>query len=410
MILGYKPGLIMSLGVLRKNNSSYILSRMRDLILNKCDGLEKEPFLSCDIRSNAYKIAPVDANFFPAGFNNFNNTSVQLAVTLMQQYLCRTSPNATKIAIVPENYTRNIRYLENIGSMRDIFHLAGYQCEIMNPFIDEALKINSIKTGEFSIFPMTCLNNRAVARELFDPDVLIINNDLLSKSLYDILQDINQQDIFPNIRTGWCCRKKDTYFQYYNSLVHEMSECIGIDPWMFTVETRVCDDVDFMDGSGMDRLSEIVDQLLRDIAIEYKRHNITEKPYVFIKSDHGTYGMGVVAVFEANEVLNFSRNARKKMHTVKHGTRNTRVLVQEGIKTDIQVGNSYSAEHLVYYVNSSAFGNLMRYNKNKDNFMNLNSMGADFIDVSSDTMNPLLSIVVLLSEAAARLEYNDIIR
>ncbi|WCR54154.1 MAG: hypothetical protein PG981_001176 [Wolbachia endosymbiont of Ctenocephalides orientis wCori] len=43
-------------------------------------------YSSIDFRNSGYKIAPVDANLFPAGFNNLNEESRKIAAALVKNY------------------------------------------------------------------------------------------------------------------------------------------------------------------------------------------------------------------------------------------------------------------------------------------------------------------------------------
>ena len=50
-------------------------------------GLSFPFYSSFDIRDSSVKVAPVDANIFPAGFNNICETDRESAVDLVKNYL-----------------------------------------------------------------------------------------------------------------------------------------------------------------------------------------------------------------------------------------------------------------------------------------------------------------------------------
>jgi hypothetical protein len=52
---------------------------------------------------------------------------------------------------------------------------------------------------------------------------------------------------------------------------------------------------------------------------KYREHGIDDKPYVVVKADAGTYGMGVMTVKDASEVIGLNRKQRNKMSVVKEG-------------------------------------------------------------------------------------------
>ena len=87
------------------------------------ENFSKTPALfynSVDLRHSGIKIAPVDTNCFPAGFNNLSDPSKKIAKKIADEFFCKNFPAAKKILIIPENHTRNLRYLENILNLQEI--------------------------------------------------------------------------------------------------------------------------------------------------------------------------------------------------------------------------------------------------------------------------------------------------
>ena len=64
-------------------------------------------YSSVDIRNSGFKLAPVDTNLFPAGFNNLNPKFLPLCVHAIQNSISRVCLSACKVLIIPENHTRN---------------------------------------------------------------------------------------------------------------------------------------------------------------------------------------------------------------------------------------------------------------------------------------------------------------
>src|SRR5882762_1275813 len=79
-------------------------------------------YCSVDLRNAGFKLAPVDTNLFPAGFNNLNPAFEALCVQALQQAIERTCPTAKGILLVPENHTRNKFYLENVAALQNLIH------------------------------------------------------------------------------------------------------------------------------------------------------------------------------------------------------------------------------------------------------------------------------------------------
>ena len=93
-----------------------------------------EPFYaSVDIRNSGLKIAPVDTNLFPAGFNNLNPAFEPLCIQAVQLAVERIGEKIDRILIIPENHTRNKFYLESLASLKTILEKAGFDIRIGPP-------------------------------------------------------------------------------------------------------------------------------------------------------------------------------------------------------------------------------------------------------------------------------------
>ena len=82
-------------------------------------------YSSVDIRNAGFKLAPVDTNLFPGGWNNLTPEMLPLAVQAAQAAIEKICPEARNLLIIPENHTRNTFYLSNIAQLSRIFHMAG---------------------------------------------------------------------------------------------------------------------------------------------------------------------------------------------------------------------------------------------------------------------------------------------
>ncbi len=68
-----------------------------------------------DLRNSGFKLAPVDTNLYPGGFNNLSAAFMPLAVQAATAAIARICPEAKNLLLVPENHTRNKWYLENLS-------------------------------------------------------------------------------------------------------------------------------------------------------------------------------------------------------------------------------------------------------------------------------------------------------
>jgi len=77
-----------------------------------------------------FKLAPIDMNLFPAGFNNLNPNFMSVSVQSAQKTIQRIAPAVKKILIVPESHTRNLFYWENVKTLQTILSGAGYETRL----------------------------------------------------------------------------------------------------------------------------------------------------------------------------------------------------------------------------------------------------------------------------------------
>src|SRR3954463_15726874 len=72
-------------------------------------------YSSVDLRNAGFKIAPVDTNLYPGGFNNLSREMQPLAVQAAQSAVEKYCPDARNLLLIPENHTRNLFYLQNVA-------------------------------------------------------------------------------------------------------------------------------------------------------------------------------------------------------------------------------------------------------------------------------------------------------
>ena len=73
-------------------------------------------------------------------------------------------------------------------------------------------------------------------------------------------------------------------------------------------------------------------RLFNLIQEKYDEYGIKEKPYIMIKADSGTYGMGIMQIDNIEDLKNLNRKQRTKMSRIKGGNKLDKVILQEGIK------------------------------------------------------------------------------
>jgi glutamate--cysteine ligase len=154
-------------------------------------------------------------------------------------------------------------------------------------------------------------SKRRLGLKDFDPCTILLNNDL-SAGAPGILEDMHEQYLLPPLHAGWSVRRKSTHFKSYEEVSKRFGKLLGIDPWLINPMFGKCGDVDFAEGKGMDCLQSNVDALLTKIRRKYKEYGINEKPFVVVKADNGTYGMGIMTVRDVKELEALNRKTKQQ--------------------------------------------------------------------------------------------------
>jgi len=333
-------------------------------------------YASVDLRNAGFKLAPVDTNLFPAGFNNLHPDLRPLAITAVQHGIERFCPVTDGVLLIPENHTRNLYYLENLCTLGQLISDAGYEVRIasLNPDIQTPTSID-LPSGRPLILEPLIREGKRVGVTGFFPCAVLLNNDL-SSGVPEQLIDI-EQILLPPTALGWHQRTKSHHFTHYRAVAQEFAQLIQCDPWFFDPMFAVCDDLDFKTGQGVERLVETSQTLLAQIQQAYHAHGITHDPYLIVKADAGTYGMGVISIKDPQELIALNKQARKKMTSGKEGMTNERVIIQEGVYTFETVQDAV-AEPVVYMIDHAVIGGFYRVHTHKTVTDNLNSPGMFF--------------------------------
>ncbi|KAF2282193.1 hypothetical protein GH714_043017 [Hevea brasiliensis] len=299
---------------------------------------------SVDVRSSGYKIAPVDVNFFPAGYNNFGVDARQRAKSAFLEYLSRYL--GSKVLIVVESHTRNKKYVDSVIALRDMLGESGFQLEVGVCGIAEDMSVLSSTGATLDVRALVNCGGEVSTTSGFVPDLIILNNDLTS-GIPGVLDGIIAQRMIPRL-----------------------------------IWAGLTGDVDFVSKKGIDNVASGVEDLISKIGEKFRFYGLNCTPHVFIKADNGTYGMGVIEVYSGEDVLNMNKKNRNKMRKIKENNPVESVVLQEGVPTN-EVFCNHAAEPLLYCIGAEPVCYLCRYNATRSKFENLNAPGCGFADVGS---------------------------
>jgi len=343
-------------------------------------------YASVDLRNACFKLAPVDTNLFPGGFNNLSDEALPVAVAALMSSIEHHCPDIRRVLLIPENHTRNLHYLRNVSRIAGLLRQAGLEVRIgtLVPEISSAtpIQIQGIDGLPTTLMlePLVRTGERLGVKD-FDPCMVLLNNDL-SAGVPKILQGLTEQRVFPPLHAGWVSRRKSQHFLAYRSVAAEFAERLQIDPWLIDPFFDSCQGVDFQSRTSEDALAEKVDAMLARIRNKYKEYDLTQTPFVVVKADAGTYGMGIMMVRDASEVRNLNRKQRNKMAVIKEGLSVSDVLIQEGVhsfETVLLEDGEAVAEPVVYMVDRFVVGGFYRVHSERGADENLNAPGARFV-------------------------------
>ncbi len=342
-------------------------------------------YASVDLRNSSFKLAPVDTNLFPGGFNNLNPEFLSLSVQAAQVAVEKICPEAHRLMIIPENHTRNTYYLRNVVELVNIMKAAGLDVRVgtINPEITEPTTLEAHDGQKLLLEPVVREKNRIKLKNAelgdFDSCAILLNNDL-SGGVPEILKNL-EQDLIPPLHAGWHVRRKSQHFSAYNRVVDEFSQLLEIDPWLLNPYFETCGEIDFHARTGEECLAIKVEELLTKIKAKYAEYGITQAPFVIVKADAGTYGMGIMTVKSPDDVRDLNRKARNKMSVIKEGQQVSEVIIQEGVYTFESI-NDAVAEPVVYMMDHFVIGGFYRVHTERGADENLNAPGSHFVPLA----------------------------
>ncbi len=339
-------------------------------------------YSSVDVRNAGFKLAPVDTNLYPGGWNNLTNEMLPLAVQSAMAAIEKICPEARNLLLIPENHTKNTFYLSNVAQLQRIFNMAGLNVRIgsISPEVKKATTIHLPHgAGSVTLEPVVRSKRRLGLKD-FDPCTILLNTDL-STGIPGILEDLHEQYLLPPLHGGWSVRRKSNHAHSYEEVSKRLGKLLGIDPWLINPLYGKVAGVDFNEGTGLEELQTSVDALLTRVRRKYKEYGINEKPFVLVKPDNGTYGMGIMTVRDARDIENLNKKARSKMSALRDGLEVHEVLLQEGVLTNERI-NDAVAEPVVYTMDRYVVGGFYRIHADRGTDENLNAPGSSFVPLA----------------------------
>ncbi len=136
-------------------------------------------YTSVDVRNAGFKLAPVDTDFYPAGWNNLTPEMLPLAVQAAMVAIEKICPEARNLLIIPDNQIQSTFYLSNLTQLRRIFQMAGLNVRMgsINPALKKSTTMELPGGESITVEPVVRTQGRISVKD-FDPCTILLNNDL----------------------------------------------------------------------------------------------------------------------------------------------------------------------------------------------------------------------------------------
>ena len=331
-------------------------------------------YTSVDVRNAGYKLAPVDTNLFPNGWNILTQPMLPLAVQAAQAAIEKICPEARNLLIVPDNHIHNTFYLCNLAQLRRVFQMAGLNVRVgsISPDVKKSVTMDLPYGESITLEPVVRTKGRIGVKD-FDPCTILLNNDLRA-GVPGILEDLNEQYLLPPLHAGWGSRRKSAHAKAFEEVSKRFGKLIGVDHWLINPMFDKCADVDFSSEKGVQDLIAKTEALLAKIRKKHKEYGIKEKPFVVLKPDNGDPRMAILTVRDAKELENLHTPAKDRAPVFE-------VLLQEGVLTCERV-NDAVAEPVVYMMDRYVVGGFYRVHPQRKVDENLNAPGSSFVPLA----------------------------
>ena len=326
-------------------------------------------YASVDLRNAGFKLAPVDTNLFPGGFNHLTEQMLPQAVQAAMAAIEKICPEARNLLVIPETGARCSFYLDNLATLARIFTQAGLNVRFgtLDTTVTEPTELKIATGGSITVEPLVRKRGRLMLKG-FDPCTILLNNDLAAGTPPQLM-GLHEQYLLPPLHAGWTVRRKSQHFRAYEEVAKRFAKLLGMDPWLITPMSQSVD----LRGKKDEALQAAADAQLTKVRRKYKEYGINEKPFVIIKSDVGSYGRAVMTVRDAKDIETLAQRLPENL--------GQEVIVQEGVPTHERVHEAV-AEPVVYMMDRYVVGGFYRVHAHRGIDENLNTSGSSYVPLA----------------------------
>ena len=353
-------------------------------------------YSSVDVRHAGFKLAPVDINLCPHGWNNLTPDMLPLTVQAAMAAIEKICPEARNLLIIPENEPRDTFYWANVQQLKRVFHQAGLNVRFgsLSATTEQPVTVR-LPDGESLTLEPLVRTERRLGLKNFDPCTILLNNDL-SAGIPGILEDLNEQFLLPPLHASSSVRRKSNHYNAYEEVTKRFAKLVGIDYWLINPMFTACGAIDFANAQSVEEVRLHIDALLVKIKRKYKEYGINEKPFLVIKAEggeDGPHGLGIMTVREPKDldaVVKTIQDKAASSAALAKGKKPGRpaaplalpeIILQEGVLTNERV-NAAVAEPVVYMMDRFVVGGFYRIHAGRGPDESLCSPGAAFVPLA----------------------------
>ncbi len=339
-------------------------------------------YTSVDLRNAGFKLAPVETNLFPGGFNNLTPAMLPLAVQAAMAAIEKICPEAKNLLLLPDRGSRSPFYLQSIQRLVQVFTQAGLNVRLgtLDDNVKAAIRLTLPDGGELTIEPLQRSRGRLGLKD-FDPCTILLNDDLVA-GVPPALQSLHQQYLLPPLHAGWGARRKSNHFRSYEEVAKKFAKLLGMDPWLIHPLHGAGGRVGAGDEAAMDAVRGHVEALFTKVRRKYKEYGIGEKPFVVVKSDQGDGDIGIVTVRDLKELDDPAGRLPAALRKLAEAGRGgSELIVQEGVPTFERI-NDAVAEPVVYMIDRYVVGGFYRIHAERRADENLCGPGSSFVPLA----------------------------
>ena len=101
-------------------------------------------YASVDLRNAGFKLAPVDTNLFPGGFNNLSEQVLPLAIQAAMVAVDKYCPEARNLLVIAEDRLEQSDYRQNLLWLAKVLRQTGLEVRIgsLDPALEQSQRID----------------------------------------------------------------------------------------------------------------------------------------------------------------------------------------------------------------------------------------------------------------------------